>query len=100
MALNTDATLEGKLTYAFKNDMRNLANFHHSMFESLKIGTLMGSFILSRKCMSSKFTGEFCVMKMKNYANFEEESTGQFKIDMRNLTNFDPSTQKSQKFTL
>ena len=33
-----DATFEGKLTCAFKNDMRNLANFHQSMFESLKIG--------------------------------------------------------------
>ena len=44
MALNIDATFEGKLTYAFKNDMRNLANFHRSMFEKLKIGTLMGSF--------------------------------------------------------
>ena len=44
MALNIDATFEGKLTCAFKNDMRNLANFHQSMFESLKIGTLMGSF--------------------------------------------------------
>ena len=44
MALNIDATLEGKLTCAFKNDMRNLANFHQSMFGSLKIGTLMGSF--------------------------------------------------------
>ena len=27
MALNTDATFEGKLTCDFKNDMRNLANF-------------------------------------------------------------------------
>ena len=44
MALNIDATFEGKLTYAFKNDMRNLANFDQSMFESLKIGILMGSF--------------------------------------------------------
>ena len=44
MALNIDATFEGKLTYAFKNDMRNLANFHQGMFESLKIGTFMGSF--------------------------------------------------------
>ena len=43
MALNIDATFEGKLAYAFKNDMRNLANFDQSMFESLKIGTLMGS---------------------------------------------------------
>ena len=38
MALNIDATFERKLTCAFKNDMRNLANFHQSMFESLKIG--------------------------------------------------------------
>ena len=46
--------------------------------------------------MSLKFTGEFCVMTMKNDAKFEEELTCQFKIDMRNLTNFDPSTRKSQ----
>ena len=44
MELNIDATFKRKLTYTFKNDMRNLANFHHSTFESLKIGTLMGSF--------------------------------------------------------
>ena len=48
--------------------------------------------------MSLKFTGEFCVMTMKNDAKFEEELTCQFKIDMRNLTNFDPSTRKSQTF--
>ena len=28
MALKIDATFEGKLTCAFKNDMKNLANFH------------------------------------------------------------------------
>ena len=28
MWLQTDAKFEGKLTCAFKNDMRNLANFH------------------------------------------------------------------------
>ena len=50
--------------------------------------------------MSLKFTGEFCVMKMKNDAKFEEESTYQFKIDMRNFANFDTNTQKSQKFAL
>ena len=37
-------------------------------------------------------------MTMKTDAKFEEELTCQFKTDMRNLTNFDPSTQKSQKF--
>ena len=28
MTLNIDAKFEGKLTCAFKNDMRNLVNFH------------------------------------------------------------------------
>ena len=48
--------------------------------------------------MSLKFTGELCVMTMNNDAKIEEELTIQFKIEMRNLTNFDPSTQKSHKF--
>ena len=39
-------------------------------------------------------------MTMKNDAKFEEELTYQFKIDMRNLTNFDPCTKKSGKFEL
>ena len=50
--------------------------------------------------MSLKFTREFCVMRMKNDAKFDEELTCQFKIDMRNLTNFDLNTQKSQKLAL
>ena len=51
--------------------------------------------------MSLKFTGEFFVMTMKNGAKFEEELTGQFRIDIRNLTKFGgPSTRKSQKFAL
>ena len=53
-------------------------------------------FVQSRKCMSLKFTGEFCEMIMKNDTKFEEELTCQFKTDVRNLTNFDPSTRKSQ----
>ena len=39
-------------------------------------------------------------MTLKKDAKFEKELTCQFKIDMRNLTNFDLSTQKSQKFAL
>ena len=50
--------------------------------------------------MSLKFTGELCVMTMKNDAKLEEKLPCQFKIDMRNLTNFDLSTRKSQKFAL
>ena len=48
--------------------------------------------------MSLKFAGELFVRTIKNHAKFEEELT--FKTDMRNLTNFDRSIQKSQKFAL
>ena len=47
--------------------------------------------------MSLKFTEEFYVMTMKNDTKIEEELTCRFKID-RNLTTFDPSTQKYNKF--
>ena len=50
--------------------------------------------------MSLKFTGELFVMTMKNDAKLEEELTRRFITDMRNLTNIDPSTQKSRKFVL
>ena len=50
--------------------------------------------------MSLKLTGESCLMTMKNEAKIEKELTCQFKIDMGNLTNFDLSTRKSQKFAL
>ena len=39
-------------------------------------------------------------MTVKNDAKFGEELTCCLKIDIRNLTNFDPSTWKFQKFTL
>ena len=64
------------------------------------MGLWWDPFIQSRKFMSSKITGEICVMSMKNDTKFEEELTCQFKVDTKNLTNFDPSTRKSQKFTL
>ena len=39
-------------------------------------------------------------MRMKNDAKTEQEFTCQFKIGMSYLTDFDSSTQKSQKFAL
>ena len=47
--------------------------------------------------MGLKFAGELCVMTMKNDAKFEKELACQFKTDMSNLTNFDPSTRKISK---
>ena len=61
MALNIDATFEGKLTCDIKNDMRNLANFHQSTFESLKVGTFMGSFYPMQKIYELKiYMGVLC----------------------------------------
>ena len=42
--------------------------------------------------MRLKFSEELCVITMKNDAKFEEELTCRSKIDMKNFTNFDPST--------
>ena len=47
--------------------------------------------------MNLKLTEEFCVMTMKNNAKFEQELTRHFKPDMKNLTHFESSTQKSKK---
>ena len=50
--------------------------------------------------MTLKFADELCIMTLKNNAKFEEELTCHFKTDMRNLTNFDSSTQKSKTIAL
>ena len=70
------------------------------VLKSLKIGTLIDFLIQRRKLMSLKFKGELFVMAMKNDARLKEELTCNFKTDMTNLTNFDPSTQKYQSFAL
>ena len=75
--------------------MRNLVNFHQRPWDH--DGILLSK---AKNGVSLKIAGELCVMTMTNDAKFEEELTCQFKIDMRNLTNFDPSTRKSQKFAL
>ena len=54
MVLNIDATFGGKLTCAFKNDMRNLSNFHQSVFGSLTIYTAMGYFYPKQKMYELK----------------------------------------------
>ena len=61
MELNIKVTFEEELTCAFKNDTRDLANFHKSMFKSLKIGTLIGSFYPKQKMYELKnYRGVLC----------------------------------------
>ena len=50
--------------------------------------------------MSLKFTEELSVKTINSDTKFEEKLTCHFKDDMRNLTNFDLSTRRSQKFSL
>ena len=52
----------------------------------------MGPLIQNRKRVNLKLQRDFCAMTMNNDAKFEEELTCHFKIDMRNLNDFYPST--------
>ena len=65
-----------------------------------KLGFWWDPFVQSRKGITLKFTEELCIMTTKNNAKFEEELTGHFKTDMRNLTNSDSSTRKPKKIAL
>ena len=87
MTLKSDAKFEEKLTCGLG-------------LSCPFIQKLTCPFIQSKKCISLKFTKELYVMTMKNDAKFKEELTCCFKIEMKNLTNFDPSTPKSQKLAL
>ena len=89
-----------KTDFCFQKWHEEFEKFSPEHLKVSKLGLWWDSFVQSWKCMSLRFTGELCVMKMKNGAKIEEELTSQFKIDMNNLTNFDSSTQKSQKFAL
>ena len=98
MTLRSYANFEEKLTGGSKKDRRIWHTFTRAL-ESVKIGTLMGFFCPKQKRYDLKiYRRAMCHNnEMKNNAKFEEELTSPFKIDMRNLTNFDSSTPKSKK---
>ena len=68
--------------------------------EHSKLGFWWDALIQFWKSISFNSTEELSVMTVKKYAKFEEELTCHFKVDIRNLTNFDPSTWKSKKCSL
>ena len=94
-------TLKSDVKFEKKTDLL-LGKWHEQFgkfsLEHSKLELRWDPFAQSRKCMTSKFTEELCVMTMKNDTKIEEELTCRFKIDMRNFTNFDLSTRKSEKF--
>ena len=96
MTLKSDSKLEEKLTCCLEND-EEFCKFSPEHSKVSKLELWWDSFVQSRKRMSSKFTVELCVMTMKNDTKIEEKLTCRFKIEIRNFTNFDPSTRKSKK---
>ena len=76
----------------FEKWHEKFGKFSPEHWKMSKLGLSWDPFVQKRKFMSLKFTEELCVMTMKNNTKIEEELTCPFKIDMRNLTNFDPST--------
>ena len=89
-----------KTDLCFQKSYEQFGKFSPEHSKISKLGLWWDPFIQSRKCMSLKFTGELFVKRAKNNAKYEEELTCHFKIETRSLTNFDPSTRKSQKFLL
>ena len=73
MALKTDPKFAGKLTWAFKNDMRSYVSWH---------------------CYGK----ELCFMTLESDAEFEEKLACGLENDMSNLANFYHSTWKSQNW--
>ena len=72
----------GVIFHDTRSDTKFEEQFSPEQTKVSKLGLSLGPFIQSTKCMSLKFTGELCVMTMKNDAKFEKELTCQFKIDM------------------
>ena len=64
-----------KLTFGLENDMGNFVKCHQNTW----------------KCLNWDFDG----ILLESDARFQEELACKFIIDMRSLTSFDPSTQKS-----
>ena len=90
MTMKKNAKGEEKLICCFKSD-RNLVNFDLSAPRYITFELLTNRGIMAQRIY---------VMAMKNDAKFEEELSCCLKADMMNLTHFNSSTQKSQKFAL
>ena len=92
-------TISRKTNLLFQR-WQKIGEFSPECLKVSKLGLWLDPFIQSRKCMSLKLTWvichdnkEWCKIWRRIDLSFQNSK-------MRNLTNFDPSTQKSQKFEL
>ena len=98
MKLKSDTKFVEESTRRFKIGIRNLRKLDPT-FESVKNFHL--NEVPSSKVYifwAKKSIEELPFMKLKRDVKFAEEPT-HFKIGIRSLRRFDPSTQKSQKFS-
>ena len=95
MTLNSDGKFEQKLTLGSKNDMRNLVNFNasSSKSENLHFDVLLLSIAYK---VSAKNLQKNYHMTLKKDPNFEGKLTFYLKNGMRNLVNFNLSSEKSE----
>ena len=96
MTLEGEVKFEEKLTCGLENN-EEFGKFLPKHSKVSKLALWRDPFIQSRESMSLKFTEEVFFMTKKNDAKFEEELASRFKIDMRNLTNFDLKALESLK---
>ena len=97
MTLKRYTNFERKTDLWFEKRLEKFGKLSPEHLKVSKLGLWWDPFVESRKGMTLRFAEKLCVMTMKNNAKSEEELTCHFNTDMRNLTNFVLSTQKSKK---
>ena len=84
---------------SFQSWHEEFDKFWSEHLKGSKIFILMCSFWAKYILFELKSAEELSLMKLNRDTKFGQESSCHFKIGIRNLTNFDLSTQKSQKFS-
>ena len=84
---------------SFQNWQKEFDKFWPEHSKVSKTSTLMGSFWAKYILFELKSTEKLSFMKLNSDTKFRVKLTCRFKIGIRNLTNFDLSTRKSQKFS-
>ena len=95
--MKNDVKIKNELIYRFKIDMRNLMNFDPSTWNSKKM-LFNGLLLRKHKIIELKKYRRLMFHDIEELMQkLKRNWLSRFKTDMRNLTNFDSSTQKSKK---
>ena len=94
--MESDAKFEEKLTLGLKDDMTNFINFNASprKLENLHFDVILLS--IAYNFSAKKSAEELSLITLKSDPILEEKLTFCLKNDMRNLMNFNLSSEKSE----